>query len=118
MLRVLHDMTQGTYAGLRAVFVRHYAGNMIEIRVPGGLIVVDRQHFKVDMTLSELFDTTTIVNPDDGLTVTVTPVARGWLVRMVDDDSGQRMYPLEADAIAYAHKIAGVDPWLRLGGIA
>ena len=35
----------GTYAGLRAVFVRHYAGNMIEIRVPGGLIVVDRQHF-------------------------------------------------------------------------
>jgi major membrane immunogen (membrane-anchored lipoprotein) len=38
-------MTQGTYAGLRAVFVRHYAGNMIEIRVPGGLIVVDRQHF-------------------------------------------------------------------------
>jgi hypothetical protein len=45
MLRVLHDMTQGTYAGLRAVFVRHYAGNMIEIRVPGGLIVVDRQHF-------------------------------------------------------------------------
>ena len=37
--------TVGTYAGLRAVFVRHYAGNMIEIRVPGGLIVVDRQHF-------------------------------------------------------------------------
>jgi hypothetical protein len=43
-----HDQaryTLGTYAGLRAVFVRHYAGNMIEIRVPGGLIVVDRQHF-------------------------------------------------------------------------
>ena len=38
-------MTQGTYAGLRAVFVRHYAGNMIEIRVPGGLIVVDRKDF-------------------------------------------------------------------------
>jgi hypothetical protein len=75
-----------------------------------------------DMTLNQLFDTTTIVNPDDGLTVTVTPVARGWLVRMTDDDSGgivgQRIYPLEVDAIAYAHKIAGVDPWLRLGGIA
>lgn len=74
------------------------------------------------MTLSELFDTTTIVNPDDGVTVTVFPVARGWMARMVDDDSGnivgQRIYPLEVDAIAYAHKIAGVDPWLRLGGIA
>lgn len=74
------------------------------------------------MTLNQLFETTTIVNPDDGVTVTVTPVARGWLVRMVDDDSGnivgQRIYPLEADAIAYAHKSAGVDAWLRLGGIA
>lgn len=37
--------TVGTYAGLRAVFVRHYAGNMIEIRVPGGLIVVDKRDF-------------------------------------------------------------------------
>lgn len=37
--------TVGTYAGLRAVFVRHYAGNMIEIRVPGGLIVVDKKDF-------------------------------------------------------------------------
>ena len=72
MLRMLHDMiristsapiacsvvdigpggsehnaraTVGTYAGLRAVFVRHYAGNMIEIRVPGGLIVVDKRDF-------------------------------------------------------------------------
>ena len=35
----------GTYAGLRAVFVRNYAGNMVEIRVPGGLIVVDRKDF-------------------------------------------------------------------------
>jgi len=65
------------------------------------------------MTLSELFDTTTIVNPDDGLTVTVFPVARGWLVRMTDDDSGnivgQRIYPLEVDALAYAHKIIGVN---------
>jgi hypothetical protein len=37
----------GTYAGLRAVFVRHYAGNMIEIRVPGGLIVVDKRDFLI-----------------------------------------------------------------------
>ena len=74
------------------------------------------------MTLSELFDTTTIVNPDDGVTVTVFPVARGYLVRMTDDDSGgivgQRIFPLETDALAYAHKIAGVDAWLRSGGIA
>ena len=67
------------------------------------------------MTLSELhtlFDTTTLINPDDGLTVTVFPVARGWMVRFVDDDSGsiieQRVYPLETDAIAYARKIIGV----------
>jgi hypothetical protein len=39
--------TVGTYAGLRAVFVRHYAGNMIEIRVPGGLIVVDKKDFLI-----------------------------------------------------------------------
>ena len=67
------------------------------------------------MTLSELhtlFDTTTLINPDDGLTVTVFPVLRGWMVRFVDDDSGsiieQRVYPLETDAIAYARKIIGV----------
>ena len=66
------------------------------------------------MTLSELhtlFDTTTIVNPDDG--VTVFPVARGWMARMVDDDSGnivgQSLFTNEPDALAYAHKIAGVD---------
>jgi len=44
--QVVRPMT-GTYAGLRAVFVRHYAGNMIEIRVPGGLIVVDKRDFLV-----------------------------------------------------------------------
>ena len=74
------------------------------------------------MTLNELFDTTTIVNPDDGVTVTVFPVARGWMTRMVDDDSGnivgQRLFTGESDALAYAHKIAGVDAWLRSGGIA
>ena len=62
-----------------------------------------------DMTIAA---TTTLVNPDDGLTVEVFPVARGYLVRMTDDDSGnivgQRIYPLEVDAIAYARKIIGV----------
>jgi len=69
------------------------------------------------MTLSELhilFDTTTLTNPDDGLTVTVFPVARGWMVRFVDDDSGsiieQSIYSTESAAIAYAHKIIGVTP--------
>jgi len=42
---IVTHATVGTYAGLRAVFVRRYAGNMIEIRVPGGLIVVDRKDF-------------------------------------------------------------------------
>ena len=64
------------------------------------------------MTLNELFDTTTIVNPDDGVTVTVFPVARGWMTRMVDDDSGgivgDRIFPTEPAALAYAHKIIGV----------
>ena len=69
------------------------------------------------MTLSELhtlFDTTTIINPDYGLTATVFPVSRGWMVRFVDDDSGsiieQSIYPTEAAALAYAHKLAGVTP--------
>ena len=66
-----------------------------------------------DMTQFQLTATATLVNPDDGTTVEVFPVARGWLVRMTDDDSGgivgQRIYPLEADALAYAHKIIGVD---------
>ena len=56
----------------------------------------------------------TLTNPDDGLTVTVFPVLRGWMVRFVDDDSGniieQRIYPTETAALAYAHKIIGVTP--------
>ena len=67
------------------------------------------------MTLNELkvlFDTTTIINPDDGLTVTVFPVSQGYMTRMVDDDSGnivgQRIFPNEQDAITYARRIAGV----------
>lgn len=62
-----------------------------------------------DMTQFQL---TALVNPTDGTTVEVFPAARGWLVRMVDDDSGgivgQRIYPLEVDALAYARKIIGV----------
>lgn len=38
---------RGTYAGFTAVFVRYYAGNMIELRVPGGLTCVDARHFIV-----------------------------------------------------------------------
>ena len=56
----------------------------------------------------------TLTNPDDGLTVTVFPVSRGWMVRFVDDASGniieQRIYPSETAALAYAHKIIGVTP--------
>lgn len=37
----------GTYSGFRAVVVRHYSGNMYEIRVPGGLVCVDASHFVV-----------------------------------------------------------------------
>lgn len=67
------------------------------------------------MTLDELkvlFDTTTIINPDDGLTVTVFPVSQGYMARMIDDDSGnivgQRIFPNEQDALTYARRIAGV----------
>jgi hypothetical protein len=64
-----------------------------------------------DMTQFQIVATTTLVN--DGITVEVFPVARGWLVRMTDDDSGgivgQRIYPLETDAIAYARKIIGTE---------
>ena len=65
-----------------------------------------------DMTQFQLTATATLVNPDDGLTVEVFPVVRGWMVRMTDDDSsnivGPRIYPLEVDALAYARKIIGV----------
>jgi hypothetical protein len=70
-------------------------------------------HCKFDdatMTQFQITATTTLVN--DGVTVEVFPVARGWLVRMTDDDSGgivgQRIYPLEVDALVYARKIIGV----------
>ena len=62
-----------------------------------------------DMTQFQIVATTTLVN--DGITVEVFPVARGWLVRMTDDDSGnivgQRLFTDEPAALAYAHKIAG-----------
>jgi len=54
---------------------------------------------------------TILNNPDDGVTVTITLVARGWLVRMTDDDSGgivgDRIFINEAAALAYARKIVG-----------
>ena len=60
--------------------------------------------------LRMLHDMTTLKN--DGLTVTVTLVTRGWLVRMIDDDSGgivgDRIFPTELAALAYARKIIGV----------
>jgi hypothetical protein len=50
-------------------------------------------------------------NPDDGVTVTITLVARGYLVRMIDDDSGgivgDRIFTDESTALAYARKIVG-----------
>lgn len=39
---------RGTYAGFPAVVVRHYAGNMYEIRTPGGVSCVDGRYFIVD----------------------------------------------------------------------
>jgi hypothetical protein len=54
---------------------------------------------------------TILKNPDDGVTVTITLAARGWLVRMIDDDSGgivgDRIFADELAALAYAHKIVG-----------
>jgi hypothetical protein len=54
---------------------------------------------------------TILNNPDDGVTVTVTLVARGYLVRMIDDDSGgivgDRIFPTESAALAYARKLVG-----------
>jgi hypothetical protein len=43
---------------------------------------------------------------NDGLTVEVFAVERGWMARMIDDDSGgivgQRIFPHEVDALVYA----------------
>ena len=55
-----------------------------------------------------------ITNTDDGTTVEVSHASARYCVRMRDDDSGNwlpvaRVYSTEVDALAYAHKIAGVD---------
>lgn len=42
---ILKPGQRGTYAGFQAVVVRHYAGNMYEIRVPGGVTCVSAEHF-------------------------------------------------------------------------
>ena len=42
---VLQPGQRGTYAGFAAAVVRHYDGNMYEIRVPGGLVCVSASDF-------------------------------------------------------------------------
>lgn len=37
---------KGTYGGFRAVVVRHYSGNMYEIKLPGGVACVDAYYFQ------------------------------------------------------------------------
>ncbi len=37
--------TRGTYSGFPATVIRHYDGNMYEIRVPGGVICADISYF-------------------------------------------------------------------------
>ena len=68
------------------------------------------------LTLEELkvlFDTTTISNADDGVTVKVFPVTQGYMARLIDDDSGNivgsRIFKDEGLALAYAHLIVGVE---------
>ncbi len=36
---------RGTYSGFAATIIRHYDGNMYEIRLPGGVACVDVTHF-------------------------------------------------------------------------
>lgn len=55
-----------------------------------------------------------ITNTDAGTTVEVSHAAARYCVRMRDDDSGNwlpvaRVYSTEADALAYAQKISGLD---------
>ena len=55
-----------------------------------------------------------IRNDEDGLTVEVSKGSGRYCVRMRDDDSGNwlpiaRVYSTEADALAYAQKISGLD---------
>lgn len=42
---ILKPGQQGTYAGFPATVVRHYDGNMYEIRVPGGVTCVAAEYF-------------------------------------------------------------------------
>jgi hypothetical protein len=37
--------TRGTYSGFAATVIRHYDGNMYEVRVPGGVICMDIADF-------------------------------------------------------------------------
>ena len=38
---------KGSYSGFAATVVRHYSGNMYEVKVPGGLTVIDAADFVV-----------------------------------------------------------------------
>ena len=56
----------------------------------------------------------TLVNEEDGITVTVTRDDTKFHVRMRDDDSGNLLphwsiYSNEAQAMRYAHRISGVE---------
>lgn len=42
---ILTPGQRGAYSGFPATVVRHYDGNMYEIRVPGGLTCVDASFF-------------------------------------------------------------------------
>jgi hypothetical protein len=44
---ILAPGTRGTFSGFSASIVRHYDGNMYEIRVPGGVICADVSGFIV-----------------------------------------------------------------------
>lgn len=47
---VLQPGQTGTYSGYRATVLRHYDGNMYEIRVPGGVVCVTASDFIPDAT--------------------------------------------------------------------
>jgi hypothetical protein len=45
MTTTLTPGQRGTYSGFPATIIRHYSGNMYEIRLPGGLICTDASYF-------------------------------------------------------------------------
>jgi hypothetical protein len=61
-------------------------------------------------TRRDIIDAMAAQWPGDKVTVTVIPIALGWLVRVRGDDQatlgGQNLFTNEADALAYARRIA------------